>query len=81
MGSLIYTRIWLDSDWEFSPTNAPDIPIKEGWRKCQLPTSVQAELIKSGEIPHPYKDLNEWEVQCEPPSLRLAAEHLVGWSS
>ncbi|ODO10156.1 hypothetical protein I350_02384 [Cryptococcus amylolentus CBS 6273] len=33
------------------------------WTSCWIPTSVQAELIKTGDIKDPRKDLNEWDAQ------------------
>lgn len=52
--------------WEFSQVTSNPFPdVKEEWHSCEIPTSVHVELIKLNKIPHPFKGLKEWNVQCE----------------
>lgn len=65
------SRTVLKSGWEFSQVSSETSPsVKEEWLGCKsMPTSVHVELLKHGKIEHPYKDLKEWDVQCEYSSL------------
>jgi len=55
----------LNEGWSFSQSPSENIKeVKEEWNDCVVPTSVQQELIRLGKIPHPYKGLAEWDVQC-----------------
>lgn len=56
----------LDKSWEFSQVSSELFPkAKTEWQSCKVPTSVHVELIKTDRIPHPFKGLAEWDVQCE----------------
>ncbi|WVQ73105.1 hypothetical protein IAR50_002669 [Cryptococcus sp. DSM 104548] len=48
-------------EWEFRQVTPEDRDSK--WTSCLVPTSVQAELIRRGDIKDPRKDLNEWDAQ------------------
>ena len=55
----------LSDGWAFTKVPAKGSNEKEDWLKCSVPTDVHCELIKAKKIKHPYKDLNEWDCQCE----------------
>lgn len=61
------SRDTLSKGWTFSQVPSEIIPeVKEEWKECsKVPTSVHVELIRLGEIEHPYKGLAEWDSQCE----------------
>lgn len=71
----------LDGGWQFCQapieTNSTkghheQDGIAKDWVACsKVPTSVHVELFKQGKIPDPFKDLNEWDVQCELSLLSL----------
>lgn len=60
------TSTTIDSGWQFSQVSSQTWPdVEEKWEGCKVPTSVHVELQRLGRIPDPFKDLNEWECQCE----------------
>lgn len=71
-------RTLIESGWSFTQTSSTNIKVdKEDWHQCaSFPTSVQAELTKSGKIPHFHKGLNEWETQCK--YSIFVGRHMVG---
>lgn len=64
MGTTIHD---LDQDWQFTQIPSRGFEnVKRDWQPCSsFPTSVHVELKKAGRIPDPYRDLNEWDVQCK----------------
>jgi beta-mannosidase len=66
MSDSTFTRTLLDKNWSFSQVASEHVPdVNEDWEACKVPTSIHVELKRLGKIPDPFKDLNEWEVQCE----------------
>ena len=60
------SRTLISDGWQFSKVPSKDESNEEeDWLKCSIPTDVHSELIKAKKITHPYKDLAEWESQCE----------------
>ncbi len=56
----------ISHKWEFTQLPSANIPeITASWNPCSVPTSVQASLLKLGQIPDPYKGLEEWDIQCK----------------
>jgi hypothetical protein len=67
------TKKSLLASWEFSQVASELFPNAETkWQSCEVPTSVHVELIKSNRIPHPFKGLAEWDVQCECRTAAIA---------
>lgn len=66
------SRTALCDNWEFTQLPSARLPeTKPAWSQCsKFPTSVHVELMKQKKIPNPYKDLHEWDVQCEFRSSR-----------
>ncbi|ORX35177.1 glycoside hydrolase family 2 protein [Kockovaella imperatae] len=56
----------IKDGWSFTKVPEHGTNEKEEWIKCSVPTDVHTELIKAKKIKHPYKDLNEWDVQWIP---------------
>jgi beta-mannosidase len=61
-----FVRSQIKDNWSFSQVSSEHFPsVKETWESCKVPTSVHVELKRLGKISDPFKDLNEWECQCE----------------
>lgn len=73
-----FTRTAIRKNWSFSQVSSEQSPdVEESWEACKVPTSVHVELKRLGKIPDPFKDLNEWEVQCKCSVLGSASACLL----
>lgn len=64
--AMTRTTTTINKGWTFSQVSSDTWPdVEEQWEDCKVPTSVHVELQRLGRIPDPFKDLNEWECQCE----------------
>lgn len=61
------TVLTIDKGWEFTQTPSKYFEdVQDEWHECaSFPTCVHVELHKAGKIPDPFRELNEWDVQCE----------------
>ena len=72
--AVMESKTFLHTDWSYTqliPTSSPETAQQEQKEQeekeyrpvSKFPTSIHVELLKTGDIPDPYKGLAEWDVQ------------------